>query len=75
MPDADHIQARPRAASCVPQTLAAGFNAFEVIRRTARAHEHREPALFAAFMTAADAAVTGREALTGAPSMPASPAP
>jgi hypothetical protein len=74
MPDADHIQARPRAASCVPQALAAGFSAFEVIRRTARAHEGRVPALFAVFMTAADAAVTGREALTSAPSMPAASA-
>jgi hypothetical protein len=68
---AGSIQARLRAAASVPEALAAGFAAFEVIRLAARAHEDQVPRYFAAFMTAADAAVTGREALTIAPSMPA----
>jgi hypothetical protein len=49
---------------------AAGFDAFEVIRIAARDWQNRVPELFAAFMTAADAAVDGREALTIAPSLP-----
>src|SRR5260370_37647053 len=50
--------------------LAASFDAFEVIRLLARDSEDTVPALFAAFMTAADAAVDGREAVTTAPSLP-----
>ncbi len=69
MQDADDIEARLREVSSVPETLAASFDAFEVIRLAARAHEDQVPGLFAAFMTTADAAVTGREALTIAPSL------
>jgi hypothetical protein len=49
---------------------AAGFDAFEAIRLAARDCQDQVPALFAAFMTTADAAVDGREALTIAPSLP-----
>jgi len=69
MQGADDIEARLREVSSVPETLAASFSAFEVIRLAARAHEDQVPGLFAAFMTTADAAVTGREALTIAPSL------
>mgnify|MGYP001239276096 CR=1 FL=1 len=64
------IEARLKQATSLPQTLAAGFDAFEVIRIAARDCQDRVPALFAAFMTVADAAVDGREALTIAPSLP-----
>ncbi len=70
MTPADGIEARLRMAVGLPQTLAAGFDAFEVIRMTARDWQDRAPGLFAAFMTVADAAVDGREALTIAPSLP-----
>jgi hypothetical protein len=68
--EASSIEARLRQAGSLPETLAAGFDAFEVIRMTARDWQDRAPGLFAAFMTAADAAVDGREALTIAPSLP-----
>jgi len=64
------ITTRLRAADSLPDTLVAGFGAFEAIRQLARGCEHRAPALFAAFMTTADAAVDGREAITIAPSLP-----
>jgi hypothetical protein len=67
---ASDIEARVRLAVGLPETLAAGFDAFEAIRMSARAWQDRVPELFAAFMTAADAAVGGREALTIAPSLP-----
>jgi hypothetical protein len=70
MPQAGGIEARLNQAGSLPETLAAGFDAFEVIRMTARYWQDRAPRLFAAFMTAADAAVDGREALTIAPSLP-----
>ena len=53
--------------------LAVSFDAFEAIRVLARSSEDAVPGLFAAFMTTADAAVDGREAITIAPSL--SPAP
>jgi hypothetical protein len=65
------IQARLRQAASLPDTLAASFDAFETIRLLARDGEDRIPALFAAFMSVADAAVDGREAVTAAPSLPA----
>ena len=64
------IMTRLRDAASLPDTLAAGFDAFEAIRQLARDCEDRVPALFAAFMTTADAAVDGREAITIAPALP-----
>src|ERR1022692_3847875 len=64
------VEARLRQAAALPDMLAASFEAFEVIRLLARGNEDRVPGLFAAFMTAADAAVDGREAVTAAPSLP-----
>jgi hypothetical protein len=70
LPGAGSIEARLEQAASLPETLAASFDAFEIIRMAARGCQDRVPALFAAFMTAADAAVDGREALTLAPSLP-----
>jgi hypothetical protein len=58
------IVTRLREAASLPDILAAGFDAFEAVRQVARACEDRVPALFATFMTTADAAVDGREAVT-----------
>jgi len=46
------MQARIRSCATLPDTLAAGFDAFETIRWHARQCEDRAPELFAAFMTA-----------------------
>jgi hypothetical protein len=70
VPPANGMGAGLEQAASLPKVLAAGFDAFEVIRITARHHQDRVPELFAAFMTTADAAVDGREALTIAPSLP-----
>jgi hypothetical protein len=64
------ITKRLQDAITLPDTLAAGFDAFEAIRQLARGCEDTVPALFAAFMTTADAAVDGREAITIAPALP-----
>jgi len=64
------ITTRLREAASLPDTLAAGFDAFETVRQLARGSEDAVPALFAAFMTTADAAVDGRDAITIAPSLP-----
>ena len=74
MPDTELIEARLRDAATLPETLAAGFDAFEVIRRAARGCVDTVPGLFAAFMTTAREAVEGREAITVAPSLPPGPA-
>ena len=70
LPQGNDVQARVRQPASLPETLAAGFDAFEAIRMAARDCQDRVPGLFAAFMTTADAAVDGREALTVAPSLP-----
>ena len=71
MHDVEAIMARLRDARSVPVLLAASFDAFEAIRVIARGSEDLVPSLFAAFMTAADAAVDGRHAITIAPSLSA----
>jgi len=71
MPVTNDIELRLRQTASMPEVLSAGFDAFEAIRMIARDCEDRTPELFAAFMTAADAAVDGREALTIAPSLSA----
>jgi hypothetical protein len=70
MHEIDAIKTRLQEAKELPALLAAGFDAFEAVRALARGSEDENPALFAALMTAADAAVDGREALTIAPSLP-----
>jgi hypothetical protein len=71
--DVEAIAARLRDARSLPELLAASFDAFEAIRVLARRSEDLTPSLLAAFMTAADAAVDGREAITIAPSLSPSP--
>jgi hypothetical protein len=71
--DVEAIAARLRDARSLPELLAVSFDAFEAIRVLARGSEDIVPSLFATFMTAADAAVDGREAITVAPSMSPSP--
>lgn len=69
MHDLEAILARLRGARSLPELLEASFDAFEAIRILARSSEHKVPSLFAAFMTVADAAVDGRQAITLAPSL------
>jgi hypothetical protein len=73
-PPASSIQDRIQRVSSLPETLAACFDAFEIIRLAASACVDEVPELFAAFMTTAGAAVEGREAITAAPSLPPGPA-
>lgn len=73
--EAERTQARVQASGSLPDLLAEAFDAFEVIRILARGSEDQAPHLLATFMTAADAAVDGREAVTVAPSLPAGPNP
>jgi hypothetical protein len=70
VPQGKTIEARLRQAAGLPEMLAVGFDAFEAIRMAARDYQDQVPGLFAAFMTTANAAVDGREALTVAPSLP-----
>ena len=67
--DVEAITSRLRSARSLPELLAASFDAFETIRVLARGSEDKVPSLFAAFMTVADAAVDGRQAITLAPSL------
>jgi len=70
MQDTRAIEAQLRAAASLPDLLAASFDSFEAIRRIARDCEDQVPdALLPAFMATADAAVDGREAVIGAPSL------
>ncbi|MGE5289522.1 MAG: hypothetical protein ACM3ML_20450 [Micromonosporaceae bacterium] len=69
MDEINRMMARLNAAGGLAGTLVAGFDAFEVIRAAARDCEDRAPELFAAFLLAAGAAVEGRNALAGAPSL------
>jgi hypothetical protein len=71
--DVEAVAARLRDARSLPELLAASFDAFEAVRVLARSSENRVSSLFAAFTTAADAAVDGREAITIAPSLSPSP--
>jgi hypothetical protein len=70
VPKANGMEVRLEQAASLPEALAVGFDAFEVIRMAARDWQDRVPGLFAAFMMTADAAVDGREAITVAPSLP-----
>ena len=66
------MQARIQSCATLPDTLTAGFDAFETIRLHARQCEGRAPELFAAFMTTAAAAADGCDAIAAAPSLPPS---
>ena len=71
--DFEAIADRLRNARSFPELLAASFDAFEAIRVLVRGREDLAPSLFAVFMTAADAAVDGREAITVASSLSPTP--
>ena len=75
MPQGNGIEARLRQPASLPENLAVGFDAFEAIRTVARSYQDQARGLFAAFITTADAAVDGREALTIAPSLPPASGP
>jgi hypothetical protein len=66
IPAIDELDARLRDAGNLPDLLAASFEAFEVIRVIAHSCEAQVPEHSAAFMTCADAAVDGRQAITAA---------
>jgi hypothetical protein len=68
-PEVAKAAARVQDAAGLPELLSASFDAFEVIRRLCRSHEDQAAELLPTFMTAADAAVDGREAVTAAPSL------
>jgi hypothetical protein len=70
MDELSAIAARVNGSNAIAELLDAAFDAFEFIRRVARACEVRAPELFAAFMLAAGSAVEGRNALNDAPSLP-----
>jgi hypothetical protein len=68
-PAIDEAEALLRDAGSLKDLLAASAEAFEALRLVARHCEDRAPELLAAFMTCADAAVDGREAVMAAPSI------
>ena len=71
MDEISAVGARLRASGGdLAGTLAASFDAFEVIRSAARGCQDRDPGLLPAFLLAAGAAVEGRKAVTAAPSLP-----
>lgn len=67
------MQARVEAAEGLAGTLAAGWDAFELLLVTCEQCEDRSDELFAAFSFAAAAAAEGRNILTDAPSLPPGP--
>src|ERR1022692_1301571 len=73
MHDTEEISTRLRDAATLPDLLAASFDAFEIVRILVRSCDNLAPEVFAAFMTTADAAVDGREAVTAVTGLPAGP--
>jgi hypothetical protein len=69
----DIMRARVEAADLLAGTLAAGWEAFELLRETCEQCEDRSDELFAAFSFASAAAAEGRNILTDAPSLPPGP--
>jgi hypothetical protein len=73
MQEIDEMLARVNAADGLADTLAAGWDAFELIQTIANEQADRSPGTFAAFMFAAAAAADGLDAVGFAASMPATP--
>jgi hypothetical protein len=69
VPELTEVTARLQGAAGLPDLLLASFEAFEIVRLVARRHEDQAAELLPTFMTAADAAVDGRESVTTAPSL------
>ena len=61
-------------ASSLPGMLAAGWDAFELVGAIASASADQSAGMYPAFTFARGAAVSGRNAIAFAPSMPATPA-
>jgi hypothetical protein len=59
-----------RAAASLPQVLESAWRAFECMLAEAEAHEDPATPLFPAFVLAATAAASGRDAVLLAPSLP-----
>jgi hypothetical protein len=64
------INRRLAGADGLPAVLAAGWDIFELIAAIASASADESPDLYAAFTFARGAAVSGRNAIAFAPSMP-----
>jgi hypothetical protein len=69
----DTMRARVDAADELAGTLAAGRDAFELLRVLCEQCADRDAGLFAAFSFASAAATEGRNILAGAPSLPPGP--
>ncbi len=65
----DAMRARVEGAQTLPDILAVGWDAFELIRNAADLCADGDDGLFAAFMLAAAAAANGRDAVGVAPSL------
>jgi hypothetical protein len=68
----DVLRVRLDAVGCVADTLAAGWDTFELVEVIADDYADRAPDTFAAFLFAAASAAEARDAVGFAPSMPAS---
>jgi hypothetical protein len=73
MRDIEMMRERLSAAEGVGNTLAAGWDAFELVQAVASESAGLTPGMFPAFMFAAASAAEGRDAVGFAPSMPATP--
>ena len=69
----DALRVRLGVAGCIGDTLAAGWDTFELVEVVANDYADRAPDTFAAFLFAAAFAADGRDAVGFAPSMPACP--
>jgi hypothetical protein len=67
----EQVEDRLRAADGVPTVLSVGWDAFEFVRAAAAACADRSVDMYPAFTFAGGAAVSGRNAIAFAPSMPA----
>jgi hypothetical protein len=68
----DALRGRLYAVGCVADTLATGWDTFELVEAVAGDYADRAPDTFAAFLFAAASAADGRDTVGFAPSMPAS---
>jgi hypothetical protein len=67
----EQVREHLRAADGVPAVLSAGWDAFEVVRAVAAACAGQAADMYPAFTFARGSAVSGRNAIAFAPSMPA----
>ena len=66
----EQMQQHLRAADGVPAVLSAGWGAFELVQAVATAYADQSADMYPAFTFARGAAVSGRNAIAFAPSMP-----